>query len=405
MACVRKRRGKWIVDFRDQNGRRRWETYDTRKEADAALARRHREVRAGSYIPQEAIPTFAEVAKDWLATKQDYRAASYAHWQGHLDLHLIPAIGDFRLDQIRVSDVDTFRVDRRKANLAPKTVNKMLTTGAAVFAFAAKRELIERNPFAVADRCRLNAGEVTVSFEATSGDSDVDTVVDPASVLSPDQAHRLVQHAAPGFYQTFFLTALLTGARVGELTALTLADIDFDAGTILIRRSVSWARHRGEKGPCTARFYEPKTVASRRLAEMPPELAAALRRWILACPKGEHRLVFPTTDGTRPRHRTTIAKEGLQPALKAAGLPPVTIHSLRHTFASSLILNGCPVTEVAHRLGHSNPATTLRVYAHFFAAVKTNAVAELAQIVCGSKTVAAPPESGGAATGHAALSA
>ena len=45
MACVRKRRGKWVVDFRDQHGKRHWETYRTKKEADDALAERHQDVR------------------------------------------------------------------------------------------------------------------------------------------------------------------------------------------------------------------------------------------------------------------------------------------------------------------------------------------------------------------------
>jgi hypothetical protein len=58
MACVCKRRGRWIIDFRDSSGRRRWETYDTRKEADDALSVRVRELRRGSYRAPSEIPTF-----------------------------------------------------------------------------------------------------------------------------------------------------------------------------------------------------------------------------------------------------------------------------------------------------------------------------------------------------------
>jgi hypothetical protein len=49
MACVVKRRGKWVVDFRDHEGKRRWETYETRREADDALAKRIGEVKGGVY--------------------------------------------------------------------------------------------------------------------------------------------------------------------------------------------------------------------------------------------------------------------------------------------------------------------------------------------------------------------
>jgi integrase len=92
-------------------------------------------------------------------------------------------------------------------------------------------------------------------------------------------------------------------------------------------------------------------------------------------------LVFPNAEGT-PRHRSTIAYEGLRPALKRAKLRHVTIHSLRHTFASALIQQGRPITEVSHLLGHKTPAITLSVYSHWFKDVQTDAVDGLAKVVC-----------------------
>jgi integrase len=75
----------------------------------------------------------------------------------------------------------------------------------------------------------------------------------------------------------------------------------------------------------------------------------------------------------------------LRPALKAAGLRHVTIHSLRHTFASGLIMQGRPVTEVAHLLGHASPTITLAVYSHWFRDTKSDAVAGWAKIICGKE--------------------
>lgn len=57
MACVVKRRGKWVVDFRDQHGKRRWETYKTRKQADDALATRIGQVKGGAYRSAADLPT------------------------------------------------------------------------------------------------------------------------------------------------------------------------------------------------------------------------------------------------------------------------------------------------------------------------------------------------------------
>jgi integrase len=114
---------------------------------------------------------------------------------------------------------------------------------------------------------------------------------------------------------------------------------------------------------------------------MSSELVSALRRWKLACPPSALDLVFPNVEGT-PRHRSTIAHDGLLPALEGAELRRVTIHSLRHTFASALIIQGYPVTQVAYLLGHSSPSITLSVYSHWFKDVKTDAMAGLAKMVC-----------------------
>jgi integrase len=57
---------------------------------------------------------------------------------------------------------------------------------------------------------------------------------------------------------------------------------------------------------------------------------------------------------------------------------------LRHSYASGLIAAGAPITEVQHRLGHSNPAVTLRVYSHWFKDADTGAGDRFAQGFLGS---------------------
>jgi integrase len=361
MACVKRRRNRWVVDFRDQDGKRRWQTYRTRDEADTALSKLTPALRQGTYRPPAELPTLEAVARDWFATKAGHRVSSQAGWQVHIENHILPVLGRRRIDQIGVSDVDAFRDARRAAGLAPQTVNKLLTTLAAIFVFAERREWVTRNPAAVAARCRLHAGEV--SMDAPEDEDDTEAV-NPQDVLSPDEAGSAIGVAPEGFDKMYVLMAVLTGARVGEQTALTWPDINFATGRLSIRRSISWAKLRGQT-ETKPRFYEPKTPAGKRTIDMEPELIAALKRWKLACPKGPLNLVFPNLDGS-PRHRTTIAYGTLRPALKGAGLRQVTLHSLRHTCASALILNGADVLEVAKFLGHSNPTITMSVYAHWF---------------------------------------
>jgi len=371
-----------VVDFRDSNGERRWETYRTRDEADTVLSKRVQQLTRGTYRAPESIPTFQEVAAAWLATKRDRRPSTYAQWQVHVDLHLVPFFGDMRISAIRMGNIDAFRQNRSAARLRPQTINKLLTTCAAVFDYAIRQEFIDRNPARVAERCRLNSGEVSFDDPAATAGTDERTV-DPRHVLAPAEAAKVVEHAEPGLNKIFLLTAMLTGARVGELTALTWNDVSLAAKTIRIQRSLSWARERNSTGKPLPRFFEPKTKSSRRTIPIPDPLASALRRWKLECPLSTFDLVFPTIDGN-PIHRSMLLTRALRPALAKAELPAVTIHSLRHTFASALILAGEPVTRVAHLLGHSSSAVTLSIYAHWFRQLdpKCAAVDALATTIC-----------------------
>ena len=112
------------------------------------------------------------------------------------------------------------------------------------------------------------------------------------------------------------------------------------------------------------------------MISIPPELASLLKKWQLQCPPGAHEFVFPNPEG-KPLRRSVALRRDLWPALRRAGLRRVNMHSLRHSFASALIAAGSPVTEVQSILGHSSPAITLNVYAHWFRATKMTAMASV----------------------------
>ena len=68
MACIRKRRGKWVIDYYDQFGKRHWETCKNKKEAEQRLAKRLLEVANESYRPENRAKRFDEIAKEWFET-------------------------------------------------------------------------------------------------------------------------------------------------------------------------------------------------------------------------------------------------------------------------------------------------------------------------------------------------
>jgi integrase len=370
MACVRQYRGKWVIDWRDDRGRRFIKTCPDKATANQELGRIEVQLERGTFKAPDALPTFATVAADWLAEKATkVRVGTVAQYQVHCDLHLVPALGRFRIDRIRVKHFEAFCRDRRTAGLAPQTVNKLLTTATAIFAYAMRHEYTDRNPAAVVERERRVVSAPTVAALADLPAETDDGAVDPSTVLSAAECRQVVAHATPGLYQTFLLTAVLTGGRVGELTALTWPDVDLAAGRLTIRRTVSWARRRdAERGQGGPTYGPTKTRAGRRRLPLRPELVAILRRWKLACPPTAEGWVFPSDTGTTPVHRSTLAHQALHPACDRAGLPRVRIHSLRHTFASTLLMAGRVDTEVAKLCGHKDASVTRRIYAHWLEA-------------------------------------
>lgn len=380
MANLRKiAEGKYRIDWRDVQGRRYRKFFTTRKEADEHLTTVKNTLKAGTFIAPREIPTFAAVAREWLDGKKAnaYRPATLEQWRVHLDNHLLAperGIGLLRLDRIDVGTIERFAAERRSAGLAPQTVNKMLTTAAAVFKFAIRHRQAVTNPAEIAERLKVGAAEL---LDGDAGER-TDAEVSADEVLSPEELRRLL-HAAPvGFHRTLLQTVALTGIRHDEALALTWEDVDFEAGTLTVRRSLSWAKI--DKAEVTrAKFYPPKTKAGRRALDLPPELVRALKVWRLACPKGELGLVFPTVEG-KPAHRSNVIRYVLKPALKAAKIErAIDMHGLRHTFASIMLAKGEPITRVANLMGHGNSAVTARVYAHWFRDRKTEAVNDLAR--------------------------
>jgi integrase len=146
--------------------------------------------------------------------------------------------------------------------------------------------------------------------------------------------------------------------RIGEALGLTWADIDHRAGLIRVHRQLSRQRQHAPL----------KTEAGRREVVLAASLARRLREHRLASRyKQSSDYVFANTLGRGLDYRDV--GEAFRGAVKRAGLQApgkLTLHSLRHGFASVLIANGLKVVYVSRQLGHANPSITLEVYAHLF---------------------------------------
>ncbi len=366
--------GNWQARFPAPDRHR--ETYATKREAEAALEKARGDRDNHSYVAPKNIPTFGAVADEWLATKLlpgAYRENTIAHYRGQRP-HLAP-LNQYRLSGISVTTIERLRDELYKAGeLSISTVNSVMRTCTAIFKFAMRRGYTQQNPAALAERLRIGSGELV-------GDDDADHSgsVDPREVLDPAEIRRLIKAAKLGYDVTLVTTVALTGMRIDEALALRWGDVEIDAGNLHVRRSLSWAAGT----PARAVFTLPKTKSGLRTIPFPAELSHALKLWKLQCPKGEADLIFPNPEG-QPIHRTNLLRSALYPACRRAGLRQVGFHSLRHSYASILIMNGASITETQHLLGHGDPSMTLRRYVHWLKGVKTDSADKLGRTIFGS---------------------
>jgi integrase len=152
------------------------------------------------------------------------------------------------------------------------------------------------------------------------------------------------------------LTAVGTGVRRGELFALRWRDFDQQRRRLWVRRNVNrW----GE-------FQEPKTRGSVRAIGIPKELVAALLEHKMAAKrKGDDDLIFANTNGSVVDAGNFVRRE-FKPALRAAKVPVVRFHDLRHTFASLLIARNVSPKAISEALGHASVQITLDRYSHLY---------------------------------------
>jgi integrase len=370
MACVVKRRGKWTLDYRDQHGRRHWETTDgNRKDAELLLAKRLQEVSRGEYQPEREQRTFADLAGAYTEShiRVNVRQSTAKDYEGLLRRHLLPYFGSLKLQSLTVELVERFRGDHAD-RIGRRTTNKCLTLLSAMFRYAERHRLVPSNPVRHVAKLR---DEATRNQEQIEG-----------NILHPAEIQKLLA-ATDERWRPLLMTAVLTGLRQGELLGLQWGDIDWQARQIHVRRSFS-----------AGRFYEPKTRYSRRRVDMPGVLVSELKRWKLACPPGDLDLVFPSGAGN-PENPSNVINRGLNPALRRAGLRKIRFHDLRHCYASLLIHNNESPKRIQSLLGHSSIKVTFDIYGHLLTDGNDGVADRLADLALGSRTVAeADTESG-----------
>jgi len=366
----------WIISRTTSDGTKRYDaawrvgrkiktkTFTKRRAADNFLTDQVRKVQTGVYV--EITPTtFREYAETWLKGLGNLKPSTRRTYGDDLHLHLIPALGDLPLGQIGPEEINAY-LGTQAGKLRPKTLTNQLSLLAKIMSDAVEAHRLTVN--------RLHRSKAIRRPKAIREDDEI-----RVEVLTHAEINLALDALPPAWYP-FFLTAVCTGMRLGELLALTWADFDEATGRLWVRRSY----YKGH-------FYLPKTKRSRRPVDIGDQLLAVLRGVRRARfgdgPAPAAALIFPSRTGG-PLIPENLRRRVWGPALKKAKVRHVRIHSLRHFYASALIAQGENIKYISSQLGHASVAITVDRYGHLFPDERRAAAGRLEQRLASSKNPA-----------------
>lgn len=183
--------------------------------------------------------------------------------------------------------------------------------------------------------------------------------------FTASEARQFLQTASGDRLHALYELALRTGLRKGELLGLRWEDLDLDAGTATIHRSLQ-RTHTGGLA-----ILHTKTRASERRIALPTECVHSLKnhrerqqeeRRVAGTAWSDSGLVFTTPTG-RPLDPANLTRR-FGRLLNRAGLRRIRFHDLRHSTATLLLEQGVDLVVIKELLGHAHIGVTAGVYAH-----------------------------------------
>ena len=300
--------------------------------------------------------TLADWMERWMEDEllDSVKESSWQTYRNLLTRHLLPRLGGYALMQLTPHVVYEFVEELESSGLAESTVRGVYRLLSSAMRYALDEGVIRKNPCRRIHIQHREHGE--------------------QRVLNRSEQEKLRQ-TADDTRDLPALLSLYTGMRLGEICALKWTDIDWEQGTITVRRTVQRIAGRSieSNGQRTLLMIgTPKSRRSCRVIPVPEFILALLRERMQN--SGESPYVFGKASAAAdPR---TIQRRFSRLA-KKLGLSGAHFHTLRHSFATCLLELGVDVKTVSALLGHSSALTTLDFYAHSLSEQQRAAVALL----------------------------
>jgi integrase len=377
-------KGSWELKFdlgRDPlTGRRvtKYATFrGTKRKAQEELTRLLAHRNEGSYVDPTKM-TLAEYLHHWLAVDIDRRVAARtaARHRGIVEKNIIPRLGHVAVRKLTAVHIEAFEAELQRVGwvkrrrqpkkpdgaepasgetrgLSAQTVQHVHRTLSQALTHAVRLEVLFKNPAQRVKPPKPDRHEI--------------------KILGKDEIGELLKAAKGTPLYLPVLVAVTTGLRRGELLAMRWSDLDLNGGTLTVNQSME--RVKGQIA-----FKAPKTKTSRRSITLPALTVQTLQehrveqaedRLKLGLGRDPRGLVF-TRPGGQPLDPDSVSK-AFGRLVAAADVTRITLHGLRHTHISHLLMDGVHVKVVSERAGHANVNITLSVYAAYIPSMQADA--------------------------------
>lgn len=329
--------------------------FETEEDAIFALAQIKISLRKGKAVGKK---TFAEIYEMWIVGyERSVRPISYDRTRQQFEKYILPILGKKKVDSITIIDCQHLVNDWSSYYVNFKVLKSCVQR---VLDHACRLELIATNPMRFVIMPRIQVTEEELLGQKAENFYDVPTLKEFIRTLSDN--FGLMEVA-------LFRLLSATGIRKGELSGLIWEDVNFEEGTLHIRRSIVYLDGK-------LHVSEPKTKKSVRKISLDERTLQILLEW-----KKQQmadfinfgvRIIQPvyvfsqlsknmTNIPLYPKYPDTIIEKvlNLNPSL-----PKITCHGFRHTHAAILIESGVGLKAIQERLGHSSMTTTYDTYGH-----------------------------------------
>ncbi|WP_203624399.1 site-specific integrase [Lacticaseibacillus sp. 866-1] len=314
--------------------------------------------------PKPKAPTFKAVYEDWLTHyKFTVRTSSLQNTLNCFNLHILPILGDMLVDEITEDDMQK----AVEAWYGQTTFYKRYYRHAKrVLKYAKMKGYLSEVP---CENIILPTPQDRPGSHAEFWDKD--QLNKFFACFNPDRNLKKL---------AYFRILAYAGLRSGECIALEWEDVDLSKQTINVNKTQS----QGLNGRTTVN--PPKTKTSRRIVPIDDGTVAILKRWreeqhlylgVGYYLKPSHQLLFTTR--TNERIRSKVPANWLREIIQHNGLTPsISLHKLRKSYVSNLLIAGVPVSVVQKLVGHADPTITLRIYAQVHQEQEVDAAKTLA---------------------------